>query len=191
MIPAGYLLKCIVPPPAWLDTKLNHIEDVCSVSECVNKNVIDLQQSWLYNSFGMANDPETLNSLVVQGGLNLVESTLFYYTAYELELPSDGWVFDRSQWRPRTPLQSSITADNVKPPPYEDTISLIGYDVVAIVYGLDHSPLSCNSVAERFPVNKHCLLDSFEEAFAAISNGVFEGGCEEGMYTIFSVNLVG
>jgi len=40
-------------------------------------------------------------------------------------------------------------------------------------------------------VNKHCLLDSFEEAFAAISNGVFEGGCEEGMYTIFSVNLVG
>ena len=116
MVPAGYFLKCIVPPPAWLDTKLNHIEDVCSVSECVNRNVVDLQQSWQHNSFEMANDPETLKSLVVQGGLNLAGSTLFYYIAYEFELPSDGWIFDTNQWRPRTPLQSSFITDDFKSP---------------------------------------------------------------------------
>jgi hypothetical protein len=39
-------------------------------------------------------------------------------------------------------------------------------------------------------VNEHCLLNSLQEAVAAIDAGAFGGGCEEGAYTVFSVHRV-
>ena len=187
MIPAGYLLKRVVPPPTWLVNTVNPIEDVCSVSNCINENVVDLQKIWLHNSFGLANSSDILTSLATQDGCGLKGTTLFYYTAYEFELPSDGWTFDPNQWRPRTPMDSAQVVDDVKSPLDQGSVSLLGYDVVVFLYGPNHSPLSCNSVAQQIPVNKHCLFNSFENAIAAINNGAFGSGCEEGMYTVFTV----
>lgn len=187
MIPAGYLPKRICAAPGWFETKQSHIKDICSVSDCVNDNVVDPQKAWLHNSFGLANSPEILASLAIDSGADVEEAILFYYTAYEFELDSDGWIFDASRWQARSPAASPTLSDAVRPPAKS---TLIGYDVVVFGDFLEHSPLSCNSVADQLPVNEHCLLNTLEEAVDAINSGAFGGSCEDGAYTIFAVNLV-
>lgn len=190
MHPAGYLLKRVVPPPGWLAAGANHIKDICSVSDCVNDNVVDVQEAWQHNSFGVANSPEALRSLTEKAGIGTSGAKLFYYTAYERELKSDGWEFDATSWRPRSPVSSVGVEDAVELPEDKHALSLIGYDVVVFGDYLEHLPLSCNSVAKRLQVNEHCLISSLEGAVEAINAGSFGGGCEEGIYTIFAVYLV-
>jgi len=189
MIPAGYLLKRTVPPPGWLNSHVSNVEQVCSVSDCVNDNIVDPQKAWLHNGFGLANAPEVLESLAARDGVDAQGASLFYYAAYEQELDSDGWDFDPSGWHSRSRTPSSEIADEVALPA-NDTLTLLGYDVVVFGDFLEHSPISCNSIAATLPVNKYCLLNSLEEAIAAIDAGAFGGGCEDGAYTIFEVNLV-
>jgi hypothetical protein len=186
MLPAGFLLKRVLPPPGWLADA--PISDVCSVSDCTNDdNVVDVQELWLHNGFGVANDPETLWS-VLAGKPTPTDATLFYYEAYEQELPSDGWTFDPDGWRPITSVPSAGVETKVAPAPADRR--LLGYDVVVSEDYLEHSPLSCNSIAKQAPVNRHCLFDTFEAAKTAIDSGAFGGGCEEGIYRIYSVNVV-
>jgi hypothetical protein len=189
MLAAGYLLKRVVPPPGWLDSGPTHIKDVSSVADCVNDNVVDVQEAWRHNSFGLANTPDTLRALAAEKRVDTEGAVLFYYTAYEYELPSDGWTFDALEWQARTPAPSSSMPDAVELPSEGET-TLLGYDVVVFEDYLSHSPLSCNSVANELPVNEYCLLDDLEGAVAAINAGAFGGGCEEGIYTVFSVHRV-
>ena len=190
MLPAGYLLKRVVRPPGWLVTVPNDIKDVCSVSDCVNDNVVDVQKAWKHNSFGVANSPSALWALREEAGVDTSGAQLFYCTAYELELESDGWKFDATSWRPRSPARSAGVEDAVEPPAGEGALSLVGYDVVVFGDYLEHSPLSCNSAANEVQVNEHCLFPSLESAVEAINAGTFGGGCEEGAYTVFAVYMV-
>jgi hypothetical protein len=187
MLPAGYLWKRVGPPPGWLNAKLKHVRDVCSVAGCVNDNVVDVEASWQHNSFGVANNPRILATLAAEAGTDLRDATLFYYAAYEREIVSDGWTFDADAWRPRTPVPSASVTDCVELP---GSTTLLGFDVVVIEDFISHSPLSCNSVAQVVPVNEHCLFGGIEEAVGAISASSFGGGCEEGTYTVFAVHLV-
>jgi hypothetical protein len=189
MIPAGYLLKHVVPPPSWLVSSPSHIKEVCSVSSCVNDTVVDPRESWQHNSFGLANSPDLLRALPALNDVDPTGAELFFYSSYEMELQSDGWEFDPGAWRPRTPDGSATAADEVAVPDMSRLL-LLGYDVVAIDYGNFHSPLSCNSIASEIPVNTYCLIDRFEEAKVAIDSGRFGGGCEPGEYTIFAVHRV-
>lgn len=189
MIPAGYLLKNIVPPPGWLDTALCHIKDVCSVSDCVNDDVVNVQGAWLHNGFGLANSPGVLTRLAADSCTDTAGASLLYLMAYEFELESDGWTFDAAAWRLRSRIPSATIADDVCTPAAH-TMTLLGYDVVVCNDYLEHSPLSCNALAKILPVNEHCLLASLDEAIAAIESGGFGGGCEEGIYTIYAVHLI-
>ncbi len=189
MLPAGYLLKHIVPPPEWLATGPSLIRDVCSVSDCVNDNVVDVQGAWQHNGFGLANSPDVLEALAVDAGADVSSAVLLYFTAYDREQESDGWTFDAAGWRAKSRASSAAIADDVRVPASETT-TLLGYDVVVFGDFLEHSPLSCNSIAEGLPVNEHCLFESLEEAVGAIDAGAFGNGCEEGRYTIFGVHRV-
>jgi hypothetical protein len=153
----------------------------------VNDNVVSPQDAQAHNSFGLANNPDVLASLAAQAGADVNEAAQFYYTAYERKLESDGWEFDAAEWQPRSPAASAAVADNVLLPL---KASLIGYDVVVFGDYLEHSPLSCNAVAKQLPVNQHCLFDTLEEAVEATNTGAFGEGCEDGLYTVFAVNLV-
>jgi len=186
MIAAGYQLKRIIPPPGWLVTAPTHIRDVCSVSGCVNDNVVELGETFSDNPFGLANSSETLWSLATEGGADLEGAQLFYYTAFEKELESDGWVFEPAEWKP---LSEDCSGDGISSPDGA-ALRLLGFDVVVLDFGLLHSPLSCNSVANENPVNEHCLFDGFEQAKDAIDSGKFGEGCEPGDYRIYAVNLV-
>ncbi len=117
MIPAGYLLKHIVPPPGWLATGPGHIKDVCSVSDCVNDNVVDVQGAWQHNGFGLANSPDLLQSLAVEAGIDTSNALLFYFTAYDREQESVGWTFDPARWRARSRASSAAVADDVRGSP--------------------------------------------------------------------------
>ena len=185
MIPAGYLLKRLVPPPEWLVASPSHIREVCSVSGCVNEDLADPRETWKHNSFGLANDPALLWSLAQAAEVDLSRAELLFCTAFEEELESDGWRFDPAQWRPRTPDPSASIRDDIAWP--KEPLQLLGYDVVSGDYGAVHSPLSCNRVAGEIAVNEHCLLDDFETAKEAIDAGRFGGGCEPGNYSIFAV----
>lgn len=189
MVPAGYILKRVVPPPAWLTVDPQHIAKVCSVSGCVSENLADPSKAWQHNSFGLANTPSLLWSLAEAQGVDLADAELFFCTAYEQEMESDGWTFDPAAWRPRTPDLSATVADAVAWP--EGPFELLGYDVVVVEYGSFHSPLSCNHLASEIEVNAHCLMSRFEDAKEAIDAGRFGGGCEPGNYTVFAVHRIG
>jgi hypothetical protein len=188
MIPAGYLLKRVVPPPGWLSAA--PITDVCSVSDCVNDNVVEVQNTWRHNGFGLANSPTWLWSQAALGEAVPGEVTLFYYEAYEQEIESDGWTFDAAEWRPLSQAPSAGVVTEVSPPVPPLRAKLIGYDVVVFEEFLEHSPLSCNQIADAVQVNEHCLFESLEAAKSAVDGGAFGGGCEPGVYRIFSVSVV-
>jgi len=187
MVPAGYLLKRTSAPPGWLSGA--PVADVCSVADCVNDNVIDVQSAWQHNAFGVANDRGTLSRLVVDATAETDHSKLFYYEVYEQEIESDGWGVDPSGWRPLTAVPSAGVETSVVPPT-QSLLTLMGYDVVVFGDYLEHSPLSCNSIAAELRVNEHCLFETLEDAKAAIDRGAFNGGCEPGVYRIFSVSAV-
>jgi hypothetical protein len=100
MTPAGYLLKRVVSPPGWLSVNTSHVVDVCSVADCVNEDVVNVQEAWKHNGFGVANNPDVLEALVESSSSDVSGAKLFYYSAYEQELDSDGWSFDL-RWCPR------------------------------------------------------------------------------------------
>ena len=182
MIPAGYLLKRIAPPPDYLSGA--NADDVCSVSGCVNDDIVDLYGQWKQNEFGVASTPDILWSLAASDGCDTSDANLFYYEAYEQELDSDGVSFDPKNWRPLIPSNNSSIPLLVPP-----KAKLVGYDVVVFGDTLEHSPLSCQSIAAEVTTNQHCLFKSFEEAKAAIEDGVFVD-CKPGIYRIFSVHIV-
>ena len=186
MIPAGYLLKRTTPPPGWLADE--RITEVCSVSNCVNDNVVEPSDDWKHNGFGVANSPEILAKMVRLQEVNATDSKLFYYEAFESEIESDGWTFAFDAWRPVTFAPSSVIPLEVQLPTGD--LKFLGYDVVVFGDYLEHSPLSCNSVSESQFTNEYCLFDTLEAAQHAINSGGFGGGCEEGVYKILSFALL-
>jgi hypothetical protein len=189
MIPAGYLLKRVKPPPGWLADP--RIFDVCSVAGCVNDTVADPQDHWKHNALGLADNPSVLWSLAKEQNVDPEGSRLFYFEAYEKEIASDGWTFDSAHWAPLSLEAAGVAAPDVSAPTGPQNSTLLGFDVVVFGDFLEHSPLSCNGVAGKVSINKHCLFDTFDQAKQAIDSGAFSGGCEEGIYRIFSVAQVG
>jgi len=100
----------------------------------------------------------------------------FFYEAHQ-EAVLDG------QWRNVSDMPSGAA----RPTP---GFVLRGYDVVCFTSGPagpDCSPLSCNSEAKRFDVNKHCLLATLEQAIEFAKRIDLDGCCEPGPYGIMSV----
>lgn len=107
--------------------------------------------------------------------------TLFFYAIYEFQWREDGKRWQRFSFDPTFETQVVIP----------EFCQLQGYDIVTFSVGnsAECSPLSCNSLAEKIPVNKHCLLDSFDEAKRYLETDWFEHS-EPGPYRIFAVYSV-
>jgi len=67
----------------------------------------------------------------------------------------------------------------------------VGFDVVSFSQqnSPECSPLSCNALAQSTPVNRHCLLATFEDAVTALEAGRFDNS-EPGPFRIFAVYSV-
>lgn len=155
------------------------VTDVYSVSGCVNDDFAEYIEFWKHNKFWLFDSPRIIQNIAQENGIDLKGTALFYYEVYEKE-------FDGEIWKTYKAEESFLT--NVNPP---ITKSLEGYDVVTFYCGNapEHSPLSCNGLARKINTNTHCLLESWEEAFASLETGKFKQ-CEPGPYRIFAVYSV-
>jgi hypothetical protein len=177
MIPAGYLAKRVYIKPDWLQAP--QVNDIYSLSGCVSKVFADYVEYWKHNGFWLFDSPEVVETLAQENSIDLTGTMLFYYEAYEKE-------FDGDTWQPYQPDSSFKTSVVV---PLDQQLE--GFDVVTFSCRNrpECSPLSCNNLAQKLPTNRHCLFQSFEEAEANVTNGVFNDS-EPGPYRIFSVYSV-
>lgn len=178
MIPVGYLYKKVALRPDWLQAEA--VFDVYSLSICVSDDFAYYTDYWKHNGYWLFNSPEEIKELASNEGIDLQGTTLFYYEVYEYEFDED-----LKEWFPFTP---DPVDTNVQVPTHKQ---LEGFDVATFrCHNIpEHSPLSCNSLATTIPVNKHCLINTFAEAKAALDDGLFIGS-EPGPYRIFAVYTV-
>ena len=177
MIPAGYLAKRSCKKPPGFD--LPEVEDVYSVGCCVNDDFADYTNFWKHNGLWFFDSPGIIESVARENSIPLEDTKLFYYEAHEME-------FTGREWRRFVPEESIPT--NVVVPTEK---VLEGFDVVTFYCGTSSecSPLSCNYLARKIRTNRHCLIESFEEAEGSLNSGGFASG-EPGPYRIFAVYSV-
>ena len=156
MILAGYFPKLVVPRPDWLPDL--RVGDACSVSNCLSKGPEGWVNQWIHNDLGWFNTVAEAWSVVPPE-----ERGRFRLFAYRLA-PS---FFRYGQPQP------VVIPDDVAPQPLPTTFQSLGFDTYSksmdAMRGPECSPLSCNLMATEFRTNRHCLLDTFEEALAAAS----------------------
>lgn len=180
MIPVGYMAKYIAEKPNILNNKI--VKDLFSVSGCISKNFADYIPYWKHNGYWLYNCPIIIEKLAKDNNLDLSQTRIFYYEAYELQhrsgkKPVDGF------WEPFAP-EKSISTDVFVP----TCKKLEGFDIVS--FSQENAPecsfLSCNHMAEDIEVNNHCLLGSLEEAKNYLNQGLFDN-CEPGPSRILAV----
>ena len=178
MIPAGYMLKRVVPAPDWVGTPGC---EIYSVSGCISEHFADYIPHWRHNGYWLFDSPRVLRALASGLGVERSGLTLFYYEVFEREYHES----DR-RWAPFAPEPSFQT--DVQAP---SAAQIEGYDVVTFSVGTspECSPLSCCSLAARAAVNRRCLFDSFDRAREALERGLFDHS-EPGPFRVFSVHSV-
>ena len=178
MIPAGYMAKRIMNRPNGYEN--SGIVDIYSVSGCMSENFAYYDEFWKHNGYWFFDSPQIIQEIAKEHSIELTGTKLFYYEVYNLEFHED------NEWRSFEP-EASFTTDIEKP----NLKNLEGYDVVTFSCGnsAECSPLSCNGLANTIPVNKHCLLSSFDNAHQLLESGEFRNS-EAGPFRIFAVYSV-
>ena len=176
MIPVGYMAKRVVSRPEWL--KAPAVVDIFSVSNEMSPDFAEYITLWKHNGYWFFDSPDIIRQLAEERSIDLMGTTLFYYEVYELEFDDA-----ENKWRPCYPEPSFTT--NVIAPARKN---LEGYDVVTFCMGNEpeDSPLSCNGLATRIETNRHCLIESIDQAKQSVEEGKFRNS-EPGPYRIFAV----
>jgi hypothetical protein len=180
MIPVGYMYKRVAVRPDWLKV-VDTVHDVYSLCNCISDDFADYINYWKHNGYWLFNSPEVIEEIATNENIDLSDTTLFYYEAYEYEFDEKS-----NKWTVFTPEASFVT--NVRVPMDK---RLEGFDVATFFVHTspECSPLSCNLLAAEIPVNEHCLFNTFEEAKEAIECGLFKNS-EPGPYRIFAIYTV-
>ena len=175
----GYLPKRIVDLTGDVDApRYPGVDEICSVSECISKSPPDWVDCWLHNTDTWLFDSPGAAWWVVPE----VERERYRLYAYRLG-PT---LFHESGKETEHPLPE------IKAVPIPASFVRIGYD--AVVRHLDDthigsfgcSPLSCNYMAEEYPVNRYCLVDDLDTALA-MARDFASGNCEPGPYCVVEV----
>ncbi len=176
MIPIGYMFKKVVQRPDWLKTAA--VDDIYSLSECISKNFAPYMNYENHNGYWLFDSPAVMEKIARDNGVDLAGMTLFYYEAFEEEFDEESrrW----SAFEPEPPFPTNIE----KPA----SVHLEGFDVATFYMGNspECSPLSCNYLATKLPVNRHCLLETSEQAKQYLEAGQFDAS-EPGPFRIFAV----
>ena len=165
----GYFPKHLHPPPRFLSEV--GVKEVGSVSRCIAAGPAGWYDEGKNNEWGCFNDPDTAWSVVPHE--HRADYRLYGYEVYPVE------------YLEREAHSLEIAPLDVTP--LGGAFSPVGWDAVSRSAGQDFecSPLSCNSMAEWFPVNEYCLVDSFDaHTLAATAE---RDGCEPGPYLVVNV----
>src|SRR5271165_1523977 len=174
MVPAGYLAKRVAKRPGWL--RAPQIEDIYSLSGCESEDFADYIDHWKHNGYWLFDSPSIIRNVAQEESVDLAATTLFYHEVHELEFDGRAW----NAFGPDPGMATTVITPANK--------QLEGFDVVTFwaKSSPEHSPLSCNSLAEKLHTNAHCLFESFQEAETNINDGGFTNS-EPGPYRIFSI----
>lgn len=173
MIPVGYNAKIIRPPAEWLGN--SKVKEILSVSECISESPIDHTSLWMCNNWLLYSSPKALNQALAKTENVSPQLRRFFYEAYEQTIFQDCW----------EPIEDP--PEHVIRP--DESFVLRGYDIVCFTSGVapECSPLSCNSGAKEFPVNRYCLIHTLNDALKIAEAIDKDGGYEPGPYGIMSV----
>ena len=176
MIPAGYMAKKVVAKPSWI--RAEGIDDIYSVSACMSGNFADYINFWKHNGYWFFDAPDVIRAVAAEHAIDLAGTTFFYYEVYPREYSDDDKCWYEFEPEPYFTTEVQVPRRKL----------LEGYDVVNFYAHTDPecSPLSCNGLAQKIAVNRHCLLGSFEEAKEKLEAGAFKKS-EPGPYRIFAV----
>jgi hypothetical protein len=153
MIDAGYFTKRVESKPDWL--RAAAVREICSVSNCISDAPDGWVDRWVHNEFGWFNRIVDAVSAVPDDRRSGFR--LFAYRLHPEVFRSYGRV-------------ALIVPPDVKPDPIPPSFQTLGFDTVSKstrgVLGFECSPLSCNALAEEWPVNEFCLFSSLGDAIA-------------------------
>ena len=177
MIELGYMAKRVADRPEQLSVV--HVVDICSVSDCISEDFADFAAHWMHNQYYFYDSPDIIRTICAGDDISLPDLQSFFYRGHDLQFDAinqkwEKYAFDLS------------VAENVKSP---SSNQILGFDVVT--YSTQNapqcSPLSCNYLASKIPVNKHCLIDKLDDAIKHLENGLFDN-TEPGPFRIIEVN---
>lgn len=176
MTPAGYIARKIHTDTQWLDNPV--VEDILSVSGCISEVFCDYIPYWKHNGYWLFDSPDVIRALAVEEGIDLSERRVFYYEVHEQQYDDEAGCWQ--DFGPESKLKTAVRVPREK--------QLEGFDVVSFSTqsAPECSPLSCNNLATTLPVNKHCLLNTFEEARQLVESNAL-ANAEPGPYRIFAV----
>ncbi len=100
MIPVGYMYKKVVIKPEWL--QVTNTVDVYSLSNCISHGFADYINYWQHNGYWLFDSPAIIEALAAAENIDLSDTTLFYYEAYEYE-----YVEETDTWATFTPNHHS------------------------------------------------------------------------------------
>lgn len=170
------MAKRVMDKPDWL--KADGVLDIYSVSTCMSKDFTDYVEYWKHNGHWLFDSPGIIAKIAEDNSIDMAGVKFFYYEIYELEFHEEDM-----QWHGYEPEKSFVT--DVKVPSKKE---LEGFDVVTFSVGSSAqcSPLSCNRLAGEIKTNRHCLLESLEQAKQCLECGLFVKS-EPGPFRIFAV----
>ena len=172
---AGYFPKQVVAAPVWLACPL--VDDICSVSDCVSPGPADWVEHWIHNELGFFNTVADARFVSADGPAT---TTIFAYRLLTTRFRAGSW----ESW--------AFPAD-VAPEPLPPAFRSLGFDAFNLsmddVLGFECSPLSCNRLAQEWPVNRHCLLADLDTAVEAAERFSIDQP-EPGVYYVAEVLAV-
>lgn len=169
----GYFPKKIALRPDWIKNSV--VEDIYSVSECISKGPDNWIDMWKHNiTWWLFDTPEAGVEVL---GANYADFIMLAYKLFPVQ-------FDGGKLRSLEVI--SAARDELT------DFEFLGYDIVSrsAETNFEHSPLSCNNGCDEIPVNKHCLIDGLETAWAtaeSISAESKNGSWEPGPYCLVEV----
>jgi hypothetical protein len=157
-------------------------KDIASVSDCLAKRCDKWVERWDFNRATLWNTEVDAWACVPDE--SRPEFKVFAYRILPL-------LFDTSGIERAVTIDQLFPADMPELPSAMPPCRRLGYDVVERdaatgMLGFGCSPLSCNGMAERIPVNEFCLIDDLESAMAAARRFGVEQP-EPGPYVIVEV----
>lgn len=172
MVPTfiGYFPKRIEKRPDWL--KAPNIEEVCSMAECVSSGPDKWIDHWLHNDMWVYDTPELAWSVVLPE--ERAEIDLYAYCLFPIHFVEG--------------CEEPFEIPTIHPEPLDASFHRLGYDLVSRTSDctFEHSPLSCNHLAEKIPVNRFCLFDNAQTAMK-LAGKVEAIGAEPGPYFVVEV----
>ena len=187
----GYTVKEALCPP---DGIAPHVTLIASVSECIARRPSNWIDRWDFNNAGLYNtssDAVTAAKAVLNVEPLHSPWAVFAYSFYPIR-------FDRHGGAVEIDLESVF--GEMPSVELEPGFQFLGFDVVerwsepeagkanatAAFGGFGCSPLSCNSMAPAFRVNRFCLIDEWNDAVSCARAIAIEQP-EPGCYYLFGV----